>query len=41
MVDVSTATLVTRPARPNLDGGTHPTTQVLSSGVAGTMAANG
>jgi PiT family inorganic phosphate transporter len=24
MVDISTATLVTRPARPNLDGGTHP-----------------
>ena len=24
MVDVSTSTLVTRTARPNLDGGTHP-----------------
>jgi hypothetical protein len=33
MVDVSTATLVTRPTRPDLHGGTHPSMAIAFIGL--------
>jgi hypothetical protein len=33
MVDVSTATLVTRPTRPDLHGGTHPSMAIVFIGL--------
>jgi hypothetical protein len=33
MVDVSTATLVTRPTRPDLHGGTHPSMAITFIGL--------